>query len=112
MVLAEWLKEHPGVEFIYRDRANAYKEGAFSGCPEAIQIADRFHLLQNLAEMLEVVLNQHRKLLKKVEDQTNHSPVIKKKKVIAKPFAPPPSPNKAIELASSRGEQREKYHKV
>ncbi|MEN9870591.1 MAG: hypothetical protein RLZZ171_1579 [Cyanobacteriota bacterium] len=69
--LAEWLQEHPGVEIISRDRAKAYKEGALRGCPEAIQVADRFHLLQNLAQMLEVVLNQHRTLLKNVEDETN-----------------------------------------
>ncbi len=125
--LAEWLKEHPGVEIISRDRAKAYKEGASLGCPEAIQIADRaslgcpeaiqiadrFHLLQNLAQMLEVVLNQHRTLLKKVEEQTNHSPVVEKEKVIAKPVAVPSSPNKVVELASSRREQRkEKYDQV
>ena len=69
--LAEWLQEHPGVEIISRDRAKAYKEGASRGCPEAIQVADRFHLLQNLAQMLEVVLNQHRTLLKNVEDKIN-----------------------------------------
>jgi transposase len=66
--LAEWLQEHPGVEIISRDRAKAYKEGASRGCPEAIQVADRFHLLQNLAQMLEVVLNQHRTLLKAVRN--------------------------------------------
>ena len=111
--LAEWLETHPGVEIISRDRARAYKEGASSGCPEAIQVADRFHLLQNLAEMLELVLNQHRTLLKKVEDSTNNSPVVDGEEVIAKPVPTPTSPKDAVELAKfRRAERKEKYDQV
>ena len=94
--LAEWLEKNPGVEIISRDRAKAYKEGASKGCPQAIQVADRFHLLQNLAEMLEVVLNQHRTLVKKVEDSTNNRPIIEGEKVVAKPVPPPSSPQNAV----------------
>ena len=48
-----WLKESPGVEIIVRDRSFDYMMGAKAGAPNAIQIADRWHLLHNLREMLE-----------------------------------------------------------
>lgn len=48
----QWLQEHPGVEIIARDRGPDYIDGATKGAPSAIQIADRFHLFQNIVEVL------------------------------------------------------------
>lgn len=62
--LAQWLGEHPGVEIISRDRASAYAEGAAMGAPTALQVADRWHLLKNLREALERLMNRHHTILK------------------------------------------------
>lgn len=62
--LADWLKAHPGVEIITRDRAGAYADGAKRGASEASQVADRWHLLKNATELLEHLLGRYRTILK------------------------------------------------
>ncbi|HMQ33310.1 MAG TPA: ISL3 family transposase [Chloroflexaceae bacterium] len=58
--LAAWLKAHPGVEIVARDRSTEYARGTRDGAPTARQVADRWHLLQNIREALERVLTQLR----------------------------------------------------
>ena len=43
-----WLKEHPGVTVVSRDRDGVYAEGGYSGAARAQQVTDRFHLVQAL----------------------------------------------------------------
>ena len=73
--LAHWLQAHPGVRVISRDRAKAYAEGARQGAPAALQVADRFHLLQNLAEALDQVFTIHGKTLDAVNATLRQQPV-------------------------------------
>lgn len=65
--LATWLKAHSGVEILSRDRSKTYHKGMNEGAPDAIQVADRFHLLKNLEETLQKVFKSESHVLKKIE---------------------------------------------
>jgi transposase len=65
--LVGWLGEHPGAQVICRDRDGVYASAARRGAPDAVQVADRWHIVHNLADTLERMavrvlaqLHQHR----------------------------------------------------
>jgi transposase len=62
--LSKWLSAHPEVEIISRDRGGIYAQGASEGAPQAQQVADRFHLLQNLTEMMRRILDRQHTVLR------------------------------------------------
>jgi transposase len=62
--LGRWLKAHPGIEIVSRDRSQAYAGGITEGAPQAVQVADRFHLLKNIRDALERLLLRENRLLR------------------------------------------------
>ena len=53
----EWLRNHPSIEIVSRDRCGLYSRAARDGAPQALQVADRFHLVQNLRTAIEEQMN-------------------------------------------------------
>lgn len=68
--VAAWFKAHPEVQVVSRDRSELFADGARRGAPQATQVVDRFHLVQNLREALERTLLDQRALLPAAAAQT------------------------------------------
>jgi len=69
-----WLERHPQIRVIARDRGGAYAEAATKGAPRAVQVADRWHLMHNLAAALEEFLLQKRRVLREAAETEGGSP--------------------------------------
>jgi len=108
--LAQWLREHPGVKGIARDRSTAYAEGARQGAPAATQVADRFHLLQNLREALDQVFSTHSPILDAVNETMRQQPVPLPDGAMAVPVPPHDIPLPAQQRAAQRQARRQALH--
>jgi transposase len=69
-----WLERHPQIRIIARDRSGAYAEAATKGAPQAMQVADRWHLMHNLADALEEFLLHKKKVLREATRTETESP--------------------------------------
>jgi transposase len=105
--LAQWLREHPGVQVIARDRSSTYAEGARQGAAAATQVADRFHLFQNLAEALEPVFTTHDRALQAVNAAMRQQPVPLPDGTVAVAVPPPPTPPAEEARAAQRAARRQ-----
>jgi transposase len=104
--VATWLRAHPSVEVVARDRADAYAAGIQQGASTAVQVADRFHLFLNVAEALEQVLSAHTQDLEAINAAQRQAPVPLADGTVAVPVPLPPQAPTTQTTAAQRRIQR------
>ncbi|MFQ5570039.1 MAG: ISL3 family transposase [Rhodothermales bacterium] len=102
--LAAWLQAHPSIEILTRDRSPEYAQGMRLGAPQALQVADRWHLLLNLHEML-------KRLIEHLHERIKNLPLLPEPALlIRQPFVRSPAERRARQARRQR--RQERYEQV
>src|SRR5258708_12078736 len=64
---ADWMRDHPEIAYVSRDRGKDYAQGASEGAPQATQISDRLHLMKNFVEAIDKEVSRCYKHLRQVQ---------------------------------------------
>jgi transposase len=111
--VAAWFKAHPEVAIVARDRADAYASGISQGAPHAIQVADRFHLFDNLADTLEEVFQEYSRELDAINEARSRQAITLPDGSVAVPVPPaPPAPAAQRQSQQSRTQRLWQYEQV
>jgi len=99
---AAWMATHPEIVLVSRDRGGDYASAAASGAPQAVQCADRFHLLKNLGEALEGVLARHLASHRTRQAQESKATPLS----TAQPHLPPKLSPKEVQVSQAKRTER------
>jgi transposase len=101
---ADWMRHHPEIEYVSRDRGNEYAQAAREGASQATPVADRFHLVKNLVEAIEPVVARCYREMRKVQEPLPEPRVPK-----VKEWRPARSPAHEHQYQSRLAEKQERF---
>jgi hypothetical protein len=114
--VAAWLALHPEVQVLSRDRAGAYAEAIRPGAPQVTQVADRWHLLQNIGDAVERALSRRQCLLQAAAEavlrEAQDRGAILATSGAAEAFPAAPLERSAAERAAPRAQRHAPYAEV
>jgi transposase len=111
--VATWLQSHPDVTVVARDRAEAYAAGIRQGAPEATQVADRFHLLKNLAAALQEVFSAHHREIEHLNHVQQNDPLTQNDDSVTALVEPPVTTTRAQQqIAHNRAKRLAEYEQA
>jgi transposase len=111
--VAAWFKAHPEVTVVARDRADSYASGIRQGAPDAVQVADRFHVMQNVAAALEQVFTTHHQDLEALNEAQRQEVVTRDDGSVVVPVPPAPrTPTGQERAEQSRARRVALYEKI
>jgi len=103
-----WFKAHPDIEVLSRDRGTEYALAATLGAPQAIQVADRWHLVQNLANALQVLLARYRPEIRLSRDDAEANVI----ETLSHAWCPLPQRSKEPARLARQAQRRDRYEQV
>ena len=105
---AAWMQSHPEIRYVSRDRGHEYAQAACKGAPQAIQCADRFHLMKNLVEAVEPVVTRCYKEIKKKDV----IPFPRSQASKGKEWRPTPDPANELQRRSRLAKNQERFEQM
>ena len=74
--VAAWLRAHPGISIVARDRGGGYGQAVREGAPNAIQVADRWHLMENASAAFLRAVRRSMRLIRQAPGSTIIDPTL------------------------------------
>ena len=110
---AAWMTAHPEITHVSRDRGAEYASAASTGAPQALQIADRFHICQNLSDAVQKLLARVLTELKKASQEPDgKAQTHERTEVTVHEWRPDPGEHVAQTIAIHRTERDTRYQQA
>jgi transposase len=110
---AAWMQAHAEITHVSRDRGAEYASAASTGAPQAIQVADRFHVAKNLSEAVQQLLARVLSELKAANEETDADRGTQEEGPRGvEEWRPTPGADVQQAISTRRAEREARYHAV